>query len=308
MFDWIAIPLCLLLCLFFPNASWVELVPLTLGLGIGNASAAWLLGCPPCACRLREARWLGTGVEWLLAFALLYFSAGTLVHAMLPALLLMLVLATGLRYGLRGLLTAGLGAALLIGFVVAWHSLTLGVLVLRDAVVVLVGWELLIALTTLLTAGTLRARGDWYRWEQQQQAYWGATARRIECKLSLRELELLPWLAQEDLTYEQIAAELHISPSTVRVHTRHIGEKLGVSGRRRVVLAARQRRLLPMDQGLRLRPWPQAVIQADALAAVSCGKAALMASSSSTQVRAPVWRRNVCGWLKGSSTGLRSGK
>lgn len=247
---WVALPLCLLaIPLFsFSAAHWPVLVLLALGLGLGNAWVAWLLGCSPHTRRLREARWWGTGVDWLLALVALGLSAGTSAHATLPALLLLLVLATGLRFGRTGLLGAGLGAALLVAFLVALHSFVLRVLILWDAIFVMAGWELLIALTMLLTGGILQARGDWFRWEQDHQASQDATARRLEYKLSAREWELLRWLAREDLTYEQIASELCISPATVRVHTRHIGEKLGVAGRRRVVLAARKCRLLPIDQ------------------------------------------------------------
>src|SRR5690606_23241327 len=71
------------------------------------------------------------------------------------------------------------------------------------------------------------------------------TYRRQDYGLSKREWELLPLLVREDLTYEQIGEQLSISPYTVTTHVQRIGQKLGVSGRRAVVRAVRERGLLP---------------------------------------------------------------
>ena len=47
--------------------------------------------------------------------------------------------------------------------------------------------------------------------------------------LSFRELQIA-WLIKNDLTNEDIGAQLHISPATVRTHRRNIRKKLGMKG------------------------------------------------------------------------------
>jgi LuxR family transcriptional regulator, maltose regulon positive regulatory protein len=56
----------------------------------------------------------------------------------------------------------------------------------------------------------------------------------------LRILRLMPG----DLTYREIAGELHLSVNTVRSHALRLRRKLGVSSRSGVVIRARERRLL----------------------------------------------------------------
>lgn len=57
--------------------------------------------------------------------------------------------------------------------------------------------------------------------------------------LSAREREVLGLLAEEDLTTKEIAARLHISPTTVRRHIASAVAKLGVADRRAAVEVAR---------------------------------------------------------------------
>ncbi len=66
-------------------------------------------------------------------------------------------------------------------------------------------------------------------------------ANRPEASLLLtdREVDVLKLLAQR-LSIKEIAANLFISPSTVRQHTIHIYRKLGVSGKREAVAAAQE--------------------------------------------------------------------
>jgi DNA-binding CsgD family transcriptional regulator len=62
-------------------------------------------------------------------------------------------------------------------------------------------------------------------------------------RLSARELEVLHLLA-EGLTNREIAQRLYLSPNTVRVHTFHIYDKLGVNNRTQAVARARVLALL----------------------------------------------------------------
>lgn len=83
------------------------------------------------------------------------------------------------------------------------------------------------------------------RLEQEHWEHRAARLRWLERSLSAREWELLQLLANENLTYQQIAAKLYISPKTVKAHVQHIGRKLDVTERRQIVVVARERGLLP---------------------------------------------------------------
>lgn len=54
--------------------------------------------------------------------------------------------------------------------------------------------------------------------------------RRLECGLSFRETEILQLLTKEVISYDQISDLLNISPSTVKTHVRHIGQRSGLEG------------------------------------------------------------------------------
>jgi len=61
--------------------------------------------------------------------------------------------------------------------------------------------------------------------------------------LSDRELEVL-YLIAEGLTNKEIAARLHLSPGTVKVHAHNIYSKLGVNGRTQAIAKARSLNIL----------------------------------------------------------------
>ena len=64
--------------------------------------------------------------------------------------------------------------------------------------------------------------------------------------LSAREIELLSLIA-EGLTNQEIASRLYLSLNTVKVHTRHIFQKLGVSNKLQAVTKAQLLGLLELD-------------------------------------------------------------
>ena len=65
----------------------------------------------------------------------------------------------------------------------------------------------------------------------------------VRVPLSARELEVLTWMA-EGLRTKEIAAQMMISPGTVKSHIRHIFEKLHVTDRTSAVIASLRSGLL----------------------------------------------------------------
>lgn len=65
-------------------------------------------------------------------------------------------------------------------------------------------------------------------------------SRPMKCPLSPRELDVLRHLS-EGMRYKQIAAEMHLSVSTIRSHLHNVYGKLGVLDRAQAVLLAVER-------------------------------------------------------------------
>ena len=82
-----------------------------------------------------------------------------------------------------------------------------------------------------------------------------AQAQLVE-PLTERELGVVRLLGQR-LSYAEIAAELAISPSTVKTHVNHIHGKLGASGRKEAIVQRRPAR--PVERRLRLQRRPASV-------------------------------------------------
>ncbi len=246
---WATVPLCLLLVPLFPSVTAALVIGLAMVLGLGNAALAWLLRAEtsPPEHRLRLVGWLATGLEWGIALGVLLAFAGD-PPSNAPALLPLLVLITTARFGLPGLLGSVLAAALAICGLEAAQVYALEVVTASAARPVVIGWLLLIAATALVTHGLLQAASAYLQWEAAHWERWHAALRRLESGLTEREWTLLQLLAKEEMTYEQIAARLHICPATVKTHVQHIGRKLGATGRRHIVAAARERGLLAPTQ------------------------------------------------------------
>lgn len=241
---WVALPLCALSALVVPRVPWPLRLLVPLALAFGNGWLVWRLRRAAGGACLQQVRGVATGLDWTLGFVALGVSAGTATHDVLPAVLLLLMLATGLRYGPNGLLGAAVGSASLTALLVSAHVALMGVLPWRTAAGVLAGWEIMIGLTTLLGWGLLGARGEWYRGELARVARRGRTG-WLEIGLTAREWEILPLLAREELTYAAIGDQLHIGEETVKTHVHRLGGKLGVTRRREIVAEARRRGLLP---------------------------------------------------------------
>lgn len=243
---WSAVPLCLLLVPLFPTISGPYAVVIALTLGLGNAGIAWLLHVGPSPARLRLARRCATSLEWTVGLGIL----ALLSHeptSRTPALLLLLILLAAVRYGLPGLLSAVLASGVMVVNLLAAQVFVLDVLDAHAAGAELKGWLLLLVVTALVVGGLIQATAERRRWEQKRWNHYGPVLQRLECGLTERELALLPLLANEALTYAAIAADQNVRPETIKTHARHLGAKLGVSGRHRIVAAARRRGLLPPE-------------------------------------------------------------
>jgi DNA-binding CsgD family transcriptional regulator len=219
-------------------------VLLALGLGLGNAGLAHLLRRGPCSQQLQRVRWLATGLEWMVGLGIISLCSHD-PNSQAPAVLLALVLTTGLRFGGHGLVAAAIGAGLVLGVAVGVQVLILGVLDAAAATGALAIWGALILLFALVVASMVRAVADWHQWTEARGERDHAA---LPLSLSARELELLPLLTRNELAYEQIARELAISTGTVKTHVQRMGKKLKVTGRQAVVLAAREQGLVPPVQ------------------------------------------------------------
>jgi DNA-binding CsgD family transcriptional regulator len=155
------------------------------------------------------------------------------------------------RYGLPGLLAAPAGMAALLVLTgrvlhlsIAWPALIdLGIILAAASAI---GGGLVISLREegkdreRERALRQRLQEDERRWKEDR-----AGLLRLQSGLTEREWELLPLLARDDLTYEQIADHLVVSVDTIKTHVHRLGRKWGSAGRRAIVAAARERGLLP---------------------------------------------------------------
>ena len=241
---WAAIPLCLLLIPLFTTVPVGIVVAMAALMGGANAVLAWSLQghCSPR--QLRVMRWVSTALDWAIGLGSIALFSPELAD-WTPALLLPLILTTGIRFGSSGIVVAVALAILSVtGFVMAQMHVH-GVYDGSDARNAWIGWTLLIVTTGCVGHGLVLAMRHYARWAEARWSHYGSALPRLQHGISAREWELLPLLAQEQLTYRQIADELHLSPETIKTHVRHLGSKLGVSGRHQVVSAARRQGLLP---------------------------------------------------------------
>lgn len=201
-------------------------------------------------------------LERLAALGMILACSATTLNP-LPAALIVLIVIDGVRFGLIGVIGAGIVAALAVGGTIALQVLMLGVLRPASGMVLLVRWEAVIVLAGVAVGFFLWLSQEWLRHEQtqweheraalcqqvqeerRQREHDHAMLQRLQSGLSGRERELLPLPAREELTYEQIADILCVSIDTVKTHVHRLGQKVGTTGRWAIVAAARERGLLP---------------------------------------------------------------
>lgn len=255
---WCVVPLCFIRLPLFPTVSRPLTIVVALILLLGNVGLWHLLRQVPSSARLRMVRYLATILEWAVTLAAIgLFSHNP--HSNTHALLILRIPTDGMRYGLRGVLGAALGAGSVLGILMGTQALVLRLLPVPMAWGTLLGWEVIIGMMALIVGSALSIGARLYHCTRsvphdaphpRQDLGQGLTENersallRLHYKISPREAELLPWLAQPTLTYQQIGRELHISPETIKTHVRRLGVKLDAKGRESIVTTARTRGLL----------------------------------------------------------------
>lgn len=241
---WVVALLCLLLIPLYPWVAWPPIVGLALVLGVGNALVTRLLHAGFRPERQRTVSRMAMSLESGMTLVGIGLFAGVPESNSL-AVLLVLEIHVGLRFGQPGIVLAVAASEIVVGLVVAAQVLLLRVVDMTDATREWAGWAAWVLLMAVVTSAFVHAGHRWRHWQEDIWLQQRASARRLEHQISPREWEVLPLLACPDLTYEQIGQALSISPDTVKSHTRRIGAKLGVTGRQAVVTAAREQDLLP---------------------------------------------------------------
>ncbi len=243
---WGQIPLLALLSLFLRPHPWpLPLLP-ALALVLGNAALTRVWWRGPSPARLVGIRRGATALEWVGLLALVGLWHADPASA-LPGVLASLILTAGARRGVVGVSAAAAGVALAVAALTGWQGLALGLLAPRAMVAHLGGWLALLAPIAGTVGALTWAEGvAWHR-EAARDRRERAALRRYTSGLSPRQWEVLLLLARPALTYEAIAARLHLEPESVREYVKRIAAKWAVSGGRAAVVAeARARGLLDL--------------------------------------------------------------
>lgn len=139
------------------------------------------------------------------------------------------------------------GSFAVLGMLVAIQVQALATLEIPQAAVIMISWFVVLTVVVLVFAILSQAAKTWQVWHRIKDELL-RDARGI--RLSRRQLELLPLLSrtEPELTYEQIAEILCVSPETVKTYVRRMGEKLGVRGRWAVVAIAQEYGMTTYDR------------------------------------------------------------
>lgn len=244
---WWMVPLCVIALPLFKPALWPLWLFHLLVFGTGNAWLAHVLRRQPALNHLRTVRSVATGLEWFTTLGALVLTSPDAATAA-PFAMVVLLPVVAFRYGMRALIIAGTTTGAVVLLLVSAQIWLLHTLRLIAAWRVIEKWEAVTITMALIMSALLQARDARWDWQQEQwQTERNAERsrfRRIESGLSKREWEILHLLADASLSYKQIGERLSCSESTVKTHVRHIGEKLGVSGRKEIVARADERELL----------------------------------------------------------------
>lgn len=106
---WIAVPLCLAMIPLLPKATPIIIGLITGGLALGNLAILIYLRQPCRPRRLRVVSGMATALEWLVALGMVLVGGVNPMNP-IPAVLILLILIDGLRFGLDGVAGATLMA------------------------------------------------------------------------------------------------------------------------------------------------------------------------------------------------------
>ncbi|MGH2460060.1 MAG: hypothetical protein ACRDIY_14490 [Chloroflexota bacterium] len=164
---WVAVPLCLAMIPLLPKSPSIILGLIAGGLAAGNLA---ILICLRRASRprcLRVISALATTLEWLAALGMVFVSGAQPMNPV-PAVLILLILIDGLRFGLIGVAGATLGAEIGSGVAIVRQVIALAVLAPDVGAMVLARWAV-IFLAAGLVIGLLVWKGqDWLRQEARR--------------------------------------------------------------------------------------------------------------------------------------------
>lgn len=272
---WCEVAAGLLVVTRFPVVSQSLGLALILLLALGIGATAVLLRQRPDPERLRMIRRLATALGWGSGVAFLGLLSVD-PTSLAPMLLPILVIATGVRYRLRGAALAALGAVALVAALIGAQVWVLEVLAVAAAGAALLGWTLVIVAVAVVVGAVVwaadearareaarqeREREEWCRQQearlaheyamrlQQEQAQLDQERAALWWQregLTEREWEVLQ-LSAQGLGRERIGARLCLSPMTVKTHIQNIGHKWNLEkGGQRAIVAEAQQRGMPL--------------------------------------------------------------
>lgn len=260
---WIAVPLCLAMIPLLPKATPIIIGLITGGLALGNLAILIYLRQPCRPRRLRVVSGVATALEWLVALGMVLVGGVNPMNP-IPAVLILLILIDGLRFGLLGVVGATVIAEIGSSVAVLRQVVVLEVISPAAGAMVLARWAVILLAASLTIGVLLWKEQEWlrqetHRWERERADLLRRLddaerhskdghllLRNLQLGVSSRERQVLLLLA-DGLTYEQIAECLSIELETVRTHVRHLAAKLSVRGRGAIITAARDLGLLTIE-------------------------------------------------------------
>ncbi|MGH9350615.1 MAG: LuxR C-terminal-related transcriptional regulator [Terriglobia bacterium] len=242
---WIAVFFCLAMVGLAPKSSPVLIGVVAGGLALGNLVLMVCLARASAARHLAAIGGAAMALEWLVTPGMIVAGSSDPMNPV-PAVLIILVLVSGLRHGLTGVAGASVGSGMMVGAAIIRQTFPLGVLRPAVAAMVLARWEAIL-LAAGLAIGLLLWAGQ--KWLYEETTLWQKERTALQRKVlrvSDREMDVLRMMACLELSYDDIGERISISSRTVKTHGHRLSEKLGVANRRQVIVAAaREQWLLP---------------------------------------------------------------